>query len=66
MNPSVNPQAWLTMRQYAQLTQMSLSTVKRLKQLGRLPYTQNGRTVRIPREALDIIWLNNWRQGGAA
>lgn len=57
---------WLTMAQYADLTQTSLSSVKRLKQAGKLPYTQFGRTVRIPQEALDYTWLTLWRQGVAA
>lgn len=59
--------AWLTMKQYATLTQTSVSSVKRLKTAGRLPYTRFGRrTIRIPAQALDYTWLATWRNEQAA
>lgn len=61
-----NTSPWLTMAQYAELTQTSLSSVKRLKYAGQLPYTQFGRLIRIPRQALNYEWLHNWRNGNAA
>ena len=59
--------AWLTMKQYAALTQTSVSSVKRLKTAGRLPYTRFGkRTIRIPAQALDHTWLATWQNEQAA
>lgn len=60
-----NTSPWLTMAQYAELTQTSLSSVKRLKQAGQLPYTQFGRSIRIPIDALNFDWLTTWRTGTA-
>ena len=57
---------WLTMAQYANQTQTSVSSVKRLKQAGLLPYAQFGRSVRIPSAALNFEWLQNWRNENAA
>lgn len=61
-----NTSPWLTMGQYADQTQTSVSSVKRLKQAGLLPYTQFGRSVRIPSAALNFEWLQKWRNENAA
>ena len=66
MNELDSNAEWLTMSQYADLTQTSVSSVKRLKYAGQLPYTQFGRLIRIPRQALNYEWLHNWRNGNAA
>lgn len=55
------PPRWITMADYADLTGISLSKVKRLKLEGRLPYIQEGRVVRIPIQATDFDWLQTWR-----
>jgi len=57
---------WLTMNQYADLTQTSVSSVKRHIYADKLPYTRFGRTVRIPRQALNYEWLTTWRDGNTA
>jgi len=50
------------MKEYANLTGMSLSKVKRLKRERRIPFIQEGRVVRIPVQAVDYGWLETWRQ----
>ena len=51
----------LTMAQFANTMGLSTSKVKRLKTTGRIPYLQEGRTVRIPIEATDYQWLTSWQ-----
>jgi excisionase family DNA binding protein len=53
---------WLTMSQFATQTGLSQSKVKRMKLEGNIPFLQDGRTVRIPIQALEYGWLTNWRQ----
>ena len=53
---------WLTMSQFATQTGLSQSKVKRMKLEGNIPFLQDGRTVRIPIQALEYDWLTNWRQ----
>jgi len=50
------------MSQYANAVGISYSKAKRMKLEGRLPYLQDGRTIRIPEQALDYEWLAQWRQ----
>jgi excisionase family DNA binding protein len=52
---------WLTMSQFAAQAGLSNSKVKRMKLEGNIPFFQDGRTVRIPIQALDYDWLINWR-----
>jgi excisionase family DNA binding protein len=52
---------WLTMAQYAKAMGLSLSSVKRMKLAGGIPFRQVGRIVRIPAEATDWAWLKRWR-----
>jgi len=52
---------WLTMSQFAAQAGLSHSKVKRMKLEGNIPFFQDGRTVRIPIQALDYDWLSNWR-----
>lgn len=52
---------WLTMTEYGQIMAMSYSTVKRLKLAHEIPFRQEGNIVRIPIEATDYDWLENWR-----
>jgi excisionase family DNA binding protein len=52
---------WLTMAQYAKAMGLSLSSVKRMKLTGAIPFRQVGRIVRIPTEATDWAWLKRWR-----
>lgn len=52
----------LTMTEYAHTMGLSTSKVKRLKLQGRIPYLQEGQTVRIPIEATNYEWLTNWQQ----
>lgn len=51
----------LTMTEYASIMGLSPSKVKRLKLAGRIPYLQEGQTVRIPIEATNYEWLTNWQ-----
>jgi len=53
---------WLTMAQYAKTMGLSLSSVKRMKIAGAIPFRQVGRIVRIPTEATDWTWLKRWRE----
>jgi excisionase family DNA binding protein len=53
---------WLTMDEYATASGISYSKVKRMKADGRIPFVQDGRTVRIPDKALDFEWLVAWQQ----
>lgn len=50
------------MADYGQIMGMSYSTVKRLKLAHEIPFRQEGNTVRIPVEATDFNWLENWRE----
>jgi excisionase family DNA binding protein len=50
------------MSQFATQTGLSQSKVKRMKLEGKIPFLQDGRTVRIPIQALEYDWLTNWRQ----
>jgi excisionase family DNA binding protein len=50
------------MSQFATQTGLSQSKVKRMKLEGKIPFLQDGRTVRIPIQALEYEWLTNWRQ----
>jgi len=53
---------WLTMNEYADAMGMSYSTVKRMKLAKQIPCRQEGNIVRIPIEATDYEWLENWRE----
>ena len=53
---------WLTMAQYAKAMGLSLSSVKRMKLTGAIPFRQVGRIVRIPADATDWAWLKRWRE----
>jgi len=60
-----HPPRWLTMAEYALARGISYSKVKRMKLEGRLPCIQDGRTVRIPAQALDYDWLTTWQTTNA-
>jgi len=53
---------WLKMSEFADIMGISYSTVKRLKLANEIPFRQEGKIVRIPIEATEFEWLENWRR----